>query len=162
MTLAQYTEPRLLVRRLLSNDRPSAIAELSRRLEKAGRIENARAFTEAALDHESLVPPVFEGVAFPLARGQAVRDLSFALGLSPQGIRWGAGRAPFVRTVVLFAVPLSAGAPYLSLVVRLSNFLQDETAFSNLRQCAQPEEMLAVLEQVRVPRTGPQLAAAPT
>jgi mannitol/fructose-specific phosphotransferase system IIA component (Ntr-type) len=160
MPLSQYTEPSLLVPRLLSEYRDSAIAELSNRLEQAERIENARAFTHAVLDHETLVSAVFEEVAFPLARGQAVKELSFALGLSPQGIRWGLGKAPTVHAVVLFAVPLSAEQPYLSLVVTFSKFLQDESAFSALRQCAQPEEMLAALKEVRLRRTGPKLAAA--
>jgi len=159
MTLAQYTESGLLVPRLLSEDFESAIAELSSRLEKAGRIANARAFTHAVLDHESIASVVFDEVAFPLARGQAIRELSFALGLSPQGIRWGSGRAPTVHTVVLFAVPLSAGQPYLSLVATFAKFLQAETTFSDLRRCVQPEEMFTALKQVRVRRTGPQLAA---
>ena len=160
MTLAQYTEPGLLVPRLLSEYRDSALAELGSRLEKAGRIENARAFTHAVLDHESIVSTVFEKVAFPLARGQAVKELSFALGLSPQGIRWGVSKAPTVHAVVLFAVPLSAGQSYLSLVVTFSKFLQDKMALSVLSRCTQPEDMLAALEQVRVLRTGPQSVAA--
>jgi mannitol/fructose-specific phosphotransferase system IIA component (Ntr-type) len=160
MTLAQYTEPSLLVPRLLSEYRDSAIAELGHRLENAGRIENARAFTHAVLDHESFVSAVFEEVAFPLARGQAVKELSFALGLSPQGVRWGVDKVPTVHAVVLFAVPLSAGQPYLSLLVTFSGFLKDETAFSALRRCAQPEEMFAALKKVRLRRTGPQLAVA--
>jgi mannitol/fructose-specific phosphotransferase system IIA component (Ntr-type) len=160
MNLAQYTETSLLVPRLLSEHRDSAIAELASRLEKTGRIDNAREFTHAVLDHEALVSAVFDEVAFPHARGQAVTELSFALGLSPQGIRWGLGKAPTVHAVVLFAVPLSAGQPYLSLVVTFSKFLQGQPAFSTLRQCAQPEEMFAALKQVRVRRTGPQLAVA--
>ena len=94
MTLAQFTEPKLLVPRLLSNHRESAIIELSRRLESAGRIENADSFVDAAMDHESIASAVFDGVTFPLARGRAVKELSFAAGLSRQGIRWGAGRSP--------------------------------------------------------------------
>ena len=160
MNLAQYTETGLLVPRLLSEHRDCAIAELGSRLEKTGRIENARAFTHAVLDHESFVSAVFDEVAFPLARGQAIRELSFALGLSPQGIRWGAGRAPAIHTVVLFAAPLSAGQPYLSLVVTFSRFLQDAKALSALHQCAQPEEMFAALQAIPPQRTGPQLAAA--
>lgn len=160
MTLAQYTETGLLVPRLLSEYRDRAIAELGRRLEKVKRIENARAFTDAVLDHESIVSAVCKAVAFPLARGEAVKELSFALGLSPQGIRWGLGRAPTVHAVVLLALPLSAGQPYLSLVVTFSKFLQDETAFATLRHCVQPEEMFAALKQIRLWRTGPQLAVA--
>ena len=190
MTLAQFTEPKLLVPRLLSNHRESAIIELSRRLKSAGRIENADSFVDAAMDHESIASAVFDGVTFPLAlwsstvrqpgrgdtaystgraRGRAVKELSFAAGLSRQGIRWGAGRSPcgvgvcassgglpcftprgepVVHTVVLFAVPLAEGQTYLSLVVTFSSFMKDETAFSALRRCVRPEAMLNVLEQV--------------
>jgi len=159
-TLAQFTVTSLLVPRLLSDFRDSAITELASHLEKTGRIENARAFTHAVLDHEALVAAIFDEVALPLARGQAVRELSFALGLSPQGIRWGTRRAPIVHAVVLFAVPLSAGQEHLSLVVTFSEFLNNKPVFDSFRRCTQPEEMLAVLDGIRLRRTGPQLAVA--
>jgi len=109
MNLGQFTEPKLLVPRLLSEWRDGAISELSQRLKSAGRVENATAFTHAVLDHESLVSAVYDEVAFPLARGKAVKELSFALRLSQQGVRWGTGRTPVVHNVILFAVPLSEG-----------------------------------------------------
>jgi len=145
MTLAQFTEPNLLVPRLLSETHDSAIAELSSRLEKAGRIENADAFTHAVLKHESFVSAVFDEVAFPLARGPAVKELSFALGLSQAGVRWSDGKASTIHAVVLFAVPWSAEHSYLSLVMSFSSFLKDEMAFSALHRCTQPEEMFSVL-----------------
>lgn len=154
MNLAQFTEPKLLVPRLLSTHRESAIIELSKRLETAERIENADSFFNAVLEHEAVASAMFDGVAFALARGRAVKELSFALGLAPQPIRWGLGStAPLVHTVVLFAVPLSEGQHYLSLVLTFSSFLKDEMAFSALRRCVQPEEMLSVLNHVRVVRT---------
>lgn len=156
MTLAQFTEPKLLVPRLLSGSRDSVIAELSRRLESAGRIEDAREFTHAALEHESFFSAVFDEAAFPLARGRAVKELSFALGLSQQGIRWGNGKTPTVNAVVLFAVPLSADQLHLSLAVTFASFLQDTAAFTALSECVQPEAMFAALKQVRLRRTGPQ------
>jgi mannitol/fructose-specific phosphotransferase system IIA component (Ntr-type) len=145
MTLAKFTEPNLLVPRLLSETHDSAIAELGGRLEKAGRISNVAAFTHAVLKHESFVSAVFDEVAFPLARGSAINELSFALGLSQPGIRWGDSKASTVHAIVLFAVPLSAEHSYLSLVMSFSNFLKDEIAFSALRRCVQPEEMFSVL-----------------
>lgn len=92
---------------------------------------------------------VFDEVAFPLARGPAVKELSFAIGLSQTGICWGAGKAPTVHTIVLFAVPLPMEQSYLSLVLTFASFSRDKMAFSALRQCAQPEEMLNVLTRVR-------------
>jgi mannitol/fructose-specific phosphotransferase system IIA component (Ntr-type) len=155
MNLGQFTEPRLLVPRLLSEWRDSTISVLSQRLESAQRIEDATAFTHAVLDHESRVSAVFDEVAFPLARSQDVKELSFALGLSQQGVRWGTGRTPVVHMVVLSAVPLSEGQRYIGLVLTLSSLLKDEMAFAALRRCTQPEEMWTVLNHVRCVRTGP-------
>jgi len=152
MTLAQFTEPKLLVPRLLSEQRDAAITELSQRLENAGRIESSAAFSQAVLEHEWLASAVFDSVAFPLARSRAVKELSFAVGLSQPGVRWGTPRAPLVHTIVLCAVPLSEGQSYLSLVLTFSSFIKDETVFTALKRATQPEEMLAVLDTVRMVR----------
>ena len=155
MNLGQFTELRLLVPQLFSEWRDGAISELSQRLESAGRVENANAFASAVLDHESSGSAVFDQTAFPLARSETVKELSFALGLSSPGVRWGAGRTPIVRAVILFAVPPSEERTYLSLVLTFARFSNDEKSFSDLQCCAQPGQMLAVLNQVRCVPTGP-------
>jgi mannitol/fructose-specific phosphotransferase system IIA component (Ntr-type) len=160
MTLGEFTEPGLLVPRLLSNHRESAIIELSIRLEKIGRIEHRNAFVNAALDHEEIASAVINGVTFPLARGRAVTELSFAVGFSPEGIRWGAGWAPIVHTVVLLAVPLTEARTHMSLMLTFANFITNEIAFTAFRRATQPEEMLALLNQTALLPTGPQLGAA--
>ena len=147
MTLADFTEPDLLVPELLNERQESVIAELSRRLKEAGRIKNARAFSRAVLDHESMVSTVFDGVAFSLARGQIARELSFAIGLSRYGVRWGKGNAPTVFTVVLFAVPASADQSYLSLVMTFSALLKGKVFFPTMRQSKHPKEMFQALNQ---------------
>lgn len=154
MTLGEFTEPRLLVPRLLSDRQKDVIAELAKRLESAKRIEHAAGFAQALMAHESLAAAVLDGVAFPHARGRAVKELSFAIGLSQEGVRWGGERGQLIHTLVLFAVPLSEGQRYLSLVLAFASFLKDDRAFSALRCCVQPEEMLGVLKQVRVARVG--------
>jgi mannitol/fructose-specific phosphotransferase system IIA component (Ntr-type) len=158
MSLGQFTEPKLLVPNLLSEWRDGVIAGLSQRLESTQRIESDTEFTHDVLDHESLVSTVFDDVAFPLARGRAVKELSFALGLSQHGVRWGTGRTPVVHTVVLLAVPLSEAQDYHSLVLTMFSFLRDEMTVFTLRQCSQPEEMWAVLNKVRRARTSPGAA----
>ena len=154
MTLADFTEPDLLVPELLNERQESVIAELSRRLKEAGRIKNARAFSRAVLDHESMVSTVFDGVAFSLARGQIARELSFAIGLSRYGVRWGKGNAPTVFTVVLFAVPASAERVHLSLVMTFSALLKGKVFFPALRQSKHPKEMFEALNQASLRNTG--------
>lgn len=156
MSLARFTEPNLLVASLLSNSRESAIAELSALLEKSERIENAGAFTREVCEHESIASAVFDQVAFSLARTEAARELSFAIGLSQKGIPWGIVKPTIVYAVVLFAVPLSAEQPYQSLVLTFSRFIMNEKAFSALRRSGEPGEMLAELKQIRLRQTGPK------
>ena len=154
MTLAQFTEPTLLVPCLLSDRCDGTIIELSKRLENTECIANADSFANAVLEHEALASAVFDGVAFPLARGRAVKELSFAVGLAPRSIRWGTRFAPLVHAVVLFAVPLSEGPRYLALVLTFTSLLKDGMTLSALRCCVRPEEMLDVLGQVRLKHMG--------
>lgn len=150
MTLAHFTEPRLLVPRLLSERQEDVIFELAKRLQCAERILNAGRFTQALMAAESLPVAVLDSIAFPHLRGGAVKKLSLAIGLSQPGIRWGRGRSPIVHMVALFTVPLSEEQTYLSLVVAFSSFIKDESAFSELRQCVRCEAMSSVLERVHV------------
>ena len=152
MTLGQFTESKLLVPQLEASTKETALVELSKRLADAGRVDNADAFLSAVLDHDALAPAVFEEIAIALARGRPVKELSFALGLSSHAIRWDATGAPAVDAVFLFAVPQSAGELYLSLVLTLSSFISDTAAFSALKRCTEPEQMLDVLNAVRIIR----------
>ena len=148
-TLAQFTEPGLLVPQLTGDHRESVITELCRRLKDAGRIDSLETFSRAVMEHDAVAPAIFDGVAFPLAHKGAYRELSFALGMAPQAIHWGGPNAPLVHTVVLFAVPVAEEKRYLSLVPAFSKLLKDAKACATLRACTRPEAMLEVLGQVR-------------
>ncbi len=149
MTLAQLTEPKLLVPRLLSNRQAGAIQELTRRLETTGRIANAPAFCDAVLRREAELPTIVGDVlAVPHARGQAARVLSLAVGLSAAGIPWGPDPRVTVQVLVLFAVPLAESQRYLDALAALSRFVADASAFQEFQRCTQPEAMLRMLDAV--------------
>lgn len=152
MTLAEFTNPNLLVPELLHERKESVIAELSKRLEESGRIKNARIFTHAVLKHESLVSCVFNQVAYPLARGHTAEELSFAIGLSQYGISWNKQEKSPVHAVVLSAIPISAGGEHLSLALTFSTLLHNKAFFYVLRQSKRPEEMFERLTRVEVGR----------
>jgi mannitol/fructose-specific phosphotransferase system IIA component (Ntr-type) len=153
MTLADFTEPNLLVPELFNERQESTIAELSNRLKDAGRVKNARAFTRAVLKHESLVSTVFDEVAFSLARGHTATELSFAIGLSQYGIRWGKRKPTTVYAVVLFAVPASADGMYLSVLMAFSALVRDKLVFPELRHSKRSEEMFERLTHADVGET---------
>lgn len=162
MTLGQFTEPRLLIPRLLSERSDGAIRELAKRLETTGRIGNAPAFLEAVLRREEELPTYIEGVAVPHARGGAVTELSIAIGLSGPGIPWDRENRCVAKAVFLFAVPLSEAQTYLALLGGLSSLIHDEIAYTALRRATQPEAMLQVLQAVRLVRMAARPCAART
>jgi PTS system fructose-specific IIA component len=152
MTLGQFTEPKLLIPRLLSDQQDGAIQELSK-LEATQRIQNAPAFLEAVLKRENQLPTlVGEGVAVPHVRDAVVNELSVAVALSAPGIPWGWDKRRVANVIFLFAVPLTQEQTYLSLLSRLSSLIHDEMAFTALKRAAQPEEMLDVLNAIRLVR----------
>jgi fructose PTS system EIIBC or EIIC component len=150
MTLAELTEPKLLVPRLLSHHQAGAIQELTRRLESAGRIGNAAGFADAILKREAELPTLLEqGIALPHARGSAVRMISLAVGRSDAGIPWGPERRP-VHLLFLFAVPLTETQGYLAALSAVSRFLSDAPAFAEFSSARQPEMMWRVLQRAEL------------
>lgn len=149
ITLSQFTEAGLLIPSLAGDHRESVIAELCQRLQMCGRIDHAETFSRAVMEHEELAPTVFDGVAFALAHKGASDQLSFAVGLAPRPIHWGAPHAPLVNTIVLFAVPPAEEKRYPFMVLAFSGFLKDQKSFAELRECVRPEQMLEVLGRIR-------------
>ena len=146
MSLDAYTEPKLLVPRLLSSDQYGAIKELAKRLYSTRRIADAEAFFQSVLEREAMLQTAPErGVVFPHARGHGVKALSVAVGLSAPGITWGEDRRYRAHLIFLLAVPLSETRPYLALLSSLARLGQDEQLRSALLDCTQPEQMLELL-----------------
>jgi mannitol/fructose-specific phosphotransferase system IIA component (Ntr-type) len=149
MTLGKFTETKLLVPRLLSTDHMGAIKELTKRLYLTGRIDDSLAFFQAVVEREYMLHSTPErGVVFPHARGHGVNTLSFAVGISAEGVPWGSFRGPLARVVLLLAIPLSETQVYLNLLSSLSRFFQEEASLTSLCECRQPEEMFTLFDSI--------------
>jgi len=154
MNLGQFTEPKLLIPRLLSDRQEGAIRELTKRLEASGRIRNAPGFVEAVLKPETELPTFIEGVALPHARGAAVQRLSLAVGLSTVGIPWAGNKGRgTAHAIFLFAVPLTEGQVYLRVLSGLFGLIQDEPTLAALMRTIRQEEMFNIMKTVRMVRS---------
>ena len=90
-TLADYTQPGLIVPSLRERDTAGIISELSQALQREGYVPDLIPFYHAALNQELLANSAVEcGLAFPHARLSGVKRLQFALGRTPEPIIWGA------------------------------------------------------------------------
>src|ERR1051325_3504138 len=89
-SLADYTEPALIVPQLRERDTAGVVKELSQLLREGGRVPDLLAFYNAALNHEFLVNSATDcGIAFPHARLHGVTESCFAFGRTQEPFVWG-------------------------------------------------------------------------
>ena len=150
-TLADYTQPALIVPRLRERDTAGIISELSQALQREGYVPDLLPFYHAALNQELLANSAVEcGLAFPHARLSGAKRLQFALGRTPEPIIWGARGSWPVQFIFLLAVPATDAASYLHLLASLAKLGQHTERLAELRAAESAEAILAVLDQVRM------------
>ncbi|MEI6392620.1 MAG: PTS sugar transporter subunit IIA [Verrucomicrobiota bacterium] len=151
VTLADYTQPSLVVPRLRERDTAGIISELSRVLQRQGFVSDLLPFYHAAMNQELLANTALEcGLAFPHARLSGVKQLQFAFGRTPEPVLWGARGSWPVQFIFLLAVPATDAASYLHLLASLAKLGQQTGLLAELRVAETPEAILAVLDQVRM------------
>ena len=95
-----------------------AIAKLARAMEEHKFISNADSLVTAAMERESVLSTAMEGgIAFPHVRGVEGGGLTFAMGVSKQGVDWDGEK---VNIVFLSAIPVAVSAFYLRLMSGLT------------------------------------------
>jgi mannitol/fructose-specific phosphotransferase system IIA component (Ntr-type) len=151
VTLADYTQPGLIVPHLRERDTAGIISELSQALQREGYVPDLLPFYHAALNQELLANSALEcGLAFPHARLSAVRRLQFAFGRTPEPIIWGVKGSYPVQLIFLLAVPATDAASYLHLLASLAKLGQQTELLAELRVADSAEAILAALQQIRL------------
>lgn len=148
ISLADYTNPALLVAALTAREAPAVIGEMAQRFAREGVIENGAVFATAVMERElKLGTASPAGVAFPHARAESVRQLRFGFGRFPAPVRWGGEHFPPVRLVCLVAIPLTEAAAYLRLMATLSWLCRNGALVKELLDATDNRAMMAVLSR---------------
>ena len=151
VSLADHTQPRLIVPRLRERDTAGVISELSQAFQREGCVPDVLPFYQAALNQELLANSALEcGLAFPHARLSGVKRLQFAFGRTPEPIVWGARSSWPVQLVFLLAVPATDAAGYLQLLAGLARLGQQPELLAQLRGAEDAEAIFAVLQKARM------------
>jgi mannitol/fructose-specific phosphotransferase system IIA component (Ntr-type) len=150
-TVADYTEPSLMVPLLRSRDAAGVTAELCSTLERLGRVGELLPFYHAIISHEALSGTVISpGWALPHARIAGIPQLCFALGRTAEPLVWFGGEP--VNTVFLFAVPENQAGAYLHLISGLMRLGQDRLRLDRLADAPDSETMFEVLREIPLPK----------
>lgn len=151
VSLADYTRADLIVAPLRQGDTAGIISELSQALQGQGVVPDVLPFYHAALNQELMANSALEcGLAFPHARLGGIRVLQFAFGRTSRPVIWGAKGSWPVQLVFLLAVPATDAVSYLHLLASLARLGRHAGRLAQLRAAANPDEILAVLEEVKL------------
>ncbi len=107
--------------------RDDVIAELVRRLDLAGKLQDSTLFHDSILLREKLVSTgIGMGVALPHAKLPGYEDFFIAIGILSKGVEWGSLDHVPVRLVFLIGGPDNKQTEYLQLLSELTQKLKNE------------------------------------
>lgn len=151
MTLADFTDPGLILPRLRGQDAASVIQELAQALQRERRVPDLLPFYHAALNREFLVSTEMEaGMAFPHARLPGLKELSFAFGRSDEPLAWGTRGARTVRLVFLIAVPATEATQHLLFISGLARLAKQDQLVQKIHAARDTFQILEVLRQIKL------------
>ncbi len=150
-SLADFTKAGLIVPELRERDTAGIINELCQALQREGVLGDVLPFYHGALNRELMATSALEcGIAFPHARLNAIKQLQFAFGRTPQPVVWGAQGSVPVQYICLIAVPATDAVGYLHLLAGLARLGQQENLISRIRNALTAEEILAALSGINM------------
>jgi len=132
---------------LRSSDRDGVFAEMVDMLVRAGRIADGAAGLDALRARERLgTTGIGGGIAVPHGKSLTVPRLTAALGVSPQGVDYGAADNEPVRIVFLMLADAGNPGPHVECLAEIARLLQVPGLCDRLRSARTPAEALAAIK----------------
>lgn len=111
-------------------------------------IKDAAAFRAGLMAREAQGSTALSsGVAIPHLRHESVVSPAIAVGLSAEGIAFGAEDGQPTHLLVLFAIPLGQDKLYLNLLAQVMLALRNKTLFEQFLVCKSPSEAASLLNR---------------
>jgi mannitol/fructose-specific phosphotransferase system IIA component (Ntr-type) len=145
IALPELLDDRQVLLRLRSRKLPNALREIIHLLAQNGKIENPDKFLEEVVAREQAHPSeVQDGVAFPHARTDLVREIVIGIGRSRAGIPIGANQQR-ARLIFVVGVPERLVNDYLICVGAIVRLLKDEATRVTLLEAETPQQFVNAL-----------------
>ncbi len=144
--IASYLSVTSLVPQLKGRTKQEVIGELVGVLAKNGRLREHEAALADVLKREAAMSTgLGHGIACPHARTEAVDRLVCALGVSREGVDFGAVDGKPARLVLLTLCPTAASEPYMAFQAAALATLNDREMAAALLGCNTPGELFHAL-----------------
>ncbi|SEF86131.1 PTS fructose transporter subunit IIABC [Vibrio hangzhouensis] len=131
---------------LAATDKDAVFNELADVLVSAGKVSDKQQFVKDVWAREETGNTGFEdGIALPHAKSASVVAPAIAVGISKQGIEYGAEDGQPSNIFFMIASPEKASNFHVEVLAKLSSKIVEPTFLENLRGATSSEEALALL-----------------
>lgn len=148
MKLTEYISKDCIISNLKSHDKIHAIRELTRLMQKRGKIDDMDAVLERVLERESFDSTgIGSGIAVPHARINTIDEVVCAVGRKREGMEYRSIDGKPVHLIFLILYPPSDSHKYLYFISSLSRLVLDENLVERLMEAASSTSMYKVLDR---------------
>ncbi|MGL4735791.1 MAG: PTS fructose transporter subunit IIABC [Enterovibrio sp.] len=142
----QLINEKLICLQLQASDKKEILQELVDILYQNGRLHDPQQFLADVYKREELGNTGFEeGIALPHAKSAAVKEPAVVVGISRQGIDYGAEDGKPSQLFFMIASPENGGDHHIEVLAQLSGKLLEEGLIARLMAAADPKEAVALL-----------------
>lgn len=148
MRLDSLTNPELIFPELDADDREEVLRAMSDRLEQRRVIESSEELYDRLLEREQLGSTgVGAGVAIPHCKLKELSKVVLAIGITRQGVDFGAIDAKPVRLFFLVVSPTDAPAVHLQVLAAISRWLKEDSHASRVLELRDRQAIYGLLEE---------------
>jgi len=146
MKLSDLLDKKVIITNLRARDKNSALREMVGALQKAGKIGSQDAILKALSDREKVDTTAFgEGLAFPHARIDGLKEPLAILAISKRGVDFNAKDGHPVFLFFLFLTPTEETELHLQILSESSAIFTDKVLYHSLRRAKTPASALSLL-----------------
>jgi fructose-specific phosphotransferase system IIA component len=148
MALADLIRPEVVKVPLAGRSKNEVIRELVQVLLDAGRINELESVYDALLTREALGSTGLEkGVAVPHAKTRAVRQLTAAIGIAPQGVDFQSADGEPSRLFFLLLAPPDQSGPHIQALAEIARLAGSANFLRLLSQAGSGREVVELLRE---------------
>lgn len=132
-----------------ARDKQSVLDYMVNVLDKAGKLNDARAYRQEIENREQLsTTGIGFGIAIPHAKTAAVKEAHVAVGISKNGIDYGSEDGSKVHLVFMIAATADDSDLHLRMLASLARKLIDPVYRQKLLDCRTKPEVLDLLKEI--------------
>lgn len=148
MALIDLIEETVVRAPLKATSKEGAIRELVETLAAAGKILDTETAYRSVLDREAKGSTgLEEGIAVPHGKTLAARELTIAIGVSPDGVEFGSMDGKPARLLFLILAPPDKAGPHIEALAEIARMSRSKAFCQALASCRSPAEVVRMLKE---------------